>query len=184
MLSMIRKSGNRFSENVLQTGGGERDERSSTRRHRALAVSAPETRHRTMRRGVVWTIVAVPLALIAVVAGTAAALPALCHVCSGLGTCRMACPLSPRTTRSISSLAPTLSRNVSALLPAAIARIEAAHGRPFAHAVTVGVYATPQAYAAANGRGSAELSSASRSSAASTCRLSSTGRNTGAFPPS
>jgi hypothetical protein len=35
-------------------------------------------------------------------------------------------------------------------MPAAIARIEAAHGRPFAHPVTVGVYATPEAYMAAN----------------------------------
>jgi len=42
------------------------------------------------------------------------------------------------------------AHDVSALLPAAIARIEAAHGRPFAHPATVGVYVTPEAYAAAN----------------------------------
>jgi hypothetical protein len=41
------------------------------------------------------------------------------------------------------------ARDVAALLPAAIARIEAAQGRPFAHPVTIGVYATPEAYMAA-----------------------------------
>jgi hypothetical protein len=46
------------------------------------------------------------------------------------------------------------ARDVAALLPDAIARVEAAHGRRFAHSVTVGVYATPEAYAAANGTGS------------------------------
>jgi hypothetical protein len=45
--------------------------------------------------------------------------------------------------------------DVAALLPNAITRIEAVHGRRFAHPVTVGVYATPEAYAAANGQGSA-----------------------------
>jgi hypothetical protein len=47
------------------------------------------------------------------------------------------------------------AHRVSALLPAAIARIEAAQGRSFAHPVTVGVYTTPEAYAAANASGSA-----------------------------
>jgi hypothetical protein len=42
---------------------------------------------------------------------------------------------------------------VAALLPMAIARVEAVHGRPFAHPVTIGVYRTPEAYAAANGSG-------------------------------
>jgi len=47
------------------------------------------------------------------------------------------------------------ARDVAALLPDAIARVEAVHGRRFAHAVIVGLYATPEAYAAANGVGSA-----------------------------
>jgi hypothetical protein len=47
------------------------------------------------------------------------------------------------------------ARDVAALLPDAIARVEAVHGRGFAHPVIVGVYATPEAYAAANGLGSA-----------------------------
>jgi hypothetical protein len=46
------------------------------------------------------------------------------------------------------------AREVAALLPAAIARVEAVHGRPFAHPVTVGAYATPEAFATANGLGS------------------------------
>jgi hypothetical protein len=47
------------------------------------------------------------------------------------------------------------ARDVAALLPDAIRRVEAVHGRRFAHRVIVGVYATPEAYAAANGVGSA-----------------------------
>jgi hypothetical protein len=39
---------------------------------------------RTMRRRIVWIIAGVPLALIAVAAGTAAALPAVRHLASGL----------------------------------------------------------------------------------------------------
>ena len=46
------------------------------------------------------------------------------------------------------------ARDVATLLPDAIARVEEVHGRRFAHPVTVGVYATPEAYAAANGLGS------------------------------
>jgi hypothetical protein len=45
------------------------------------------------------------------------------------------------------------ARIVADLLPAAIARVEAAQGRPFAHPVVIGVYLTPEAYAAANGTG-------------------------------
>src|SRR5579872_5551894 len=47
------------------------------------------------------------------------------------------------------------AREVAALLPDALARVEAVHGRGFAHPVVVGVYATSEAYAAANGLGSA-----------------------------
>ena len=45
------------------------------------------------------------------------------------------------------------ARDVAALLPNAVSRIEAIHGRRFAHPVTVCVYATLEAYAAANGQG-------------------------------
>ena len=46
------------------------------------------------------------------------------------------------------------ARDVAALLPDAIARVEVLHGRRFDHPVVVGVYATPEAYATANGLGS------------------------------
>ena len=45
------------------------------------------------------------------------------------------------------------ARTVAALLPAAIARIEFIHRRPFAHPVTIGVYVSPEAFAAANAGG-------------------------------
>lgn len=44
--------------------------------------------------------------------------------------------------------------DIEALLPDAITRVEAAHGRRFAHPVTVGAFATPEAFMAANGVGS------------------------------
>jgi hypothetical protein len=45
------------------------------------------------------------------------------------------------------------ARTVAALLPAALARVEAAQGRPFAHPVSIGVYTTRDAFVAANGLG-------------------------------
>jgi hypothetical protein len=49
------------------------------------------------------------------------------------------------------------AHDVSGLLPAALARIEAAQGRPFAHPVTLGVYATLDAFAVANTQGSKQF---------------------------
>jgi hypothetical protein len=45
------------------------------------------------------------------------------------------------------------ARTVAGLLPAALAQVEAIHGRPFRHPITVGVYITPEAFVAANGMG-------------------------------
>jgi hypothetical protein len=45
------------------------------------------------------------------------------------------------------------ARIVADLLPAAAARVESIQGRRFAHPVTIGVYRTAEAYAAANGTG-------------------------------
>jgi hypothetical protein len=39
------------------------------------------------------------------------------------------------------------------MLPVALARVEAIHGRRFARPITVGVYVSPEAFAAANGTG-------------------------------
>jgi hypothetical protein len=110
-----------------------------------------------MRRRIVWIIVGVPLALIAVAAGTAAALPAVRHIILGLWNAPDHLPaLSENSRIHYRPGADEYARDVSVLLPAAIARIETVHGRPFAHPVVVGVYATPEAYAAANGLGSAQ----------------------------
>src|SRR5436309_12730109 len=110
-----------------------------------------------MRRRIVWMIVGVPLALIAVAAGTAAALPTMRHLASALWNTPDRLPALPENSQvHYQPGAEDYSRRVSALLPAAIARIEAAHGRPFARPVTVGVYATPDAYVAANPLGSAQ----------------------------
>jgi hypothetical protein len=109
----------------------------------------------TMRRRIVWIIIGVPLALIGVASGTAAALPAARHIVSALWNLPDRLPaLVENSQVHFEPGAEDYAHDVAALLPAAIARIEAAHGRPFAHPVTVGVYATPEAYAAANVLGS------------------------------
>lgn len=110
-----------------------------------------------MRRRILWITVAVPLALIAAAAGTAAAFPVLRHLVSGLWNLPDYLPALPDNSQvHFEPGAEKYAAEVAALLPDAIARIEAAQGRPFAYPVTVGVYATPQAYATANGHGSAQ----------------------------
>jgi hypothetical protein len=109
----------------------------------------------TMRRRIVLIIVGIPLALIAAAAGTAAALPAVRHIVSAFWNLPDRLPsLAENSQVHFESGAEDYAHDVSALLPAAIARVEAAQGRPFAHPVTVGVYTTPEAFAAANGLGS------------------------------
>jgi hypothetical protein len=110
-----------------------------------------------MRRRIFWTILAgVPLALITLAAGTAVAFPAARHIASALWNLPDRLPALPENSLvHFEPGAEDYARDVSALLPAAISRIEAAQGRPFAHPVTVGAYATPEAYAAANASGSA-----------------------------
>jgi len=97
-----------------------------------------------------------PLALITVAVGTAAALPAARHIVSAWWNVPDRLPALPENSQvHFEPGAEDYARDVSALLPAAIARVEAAQGRPFAHPVIVGVYATPETYAAANASGSA-----------------------------
>jgi hypothetical protein len=96
-----------------------------------------------------------PLALITVAAGTAAAVPMTRHIALALWNVPDRLPSLPGNAQvHFESGAEDYAQDVSALMPAAIARIEAAHGRPFSHPVTVGVYATPEAYMAANVIGS------------------------------
>ena len=109
-----------------------------------------------MRRRTFRVVIAVPLALIVIGAGAAFSWPAVRHVISGLWNIPDRLPaLSPGSQVHYQPGAEDYARDVAALLPDAIAQIEVLHGRRFAHPVTVGVYATPEAFAAANGLGSA-----------------------------
>jgi hypothetical protein len=104
-----------------------------------------------MRR-IIRLIIATPLVLVAVAAATTAAVPALRHMASGLWNVPDRLPALPGNSQvHFQQGAEDYAHAVSALLPAAIARIEAVHGRAFAHPVTVGVYATPEAFASATG---------------------------------
>jgi hypothetical protein len=107
------------------------------------------------RRRIVWVIIGVPLALIVAGAGTALSLPVVRHILSGFLNLPDRLPaLADNHLVHYEAGAEDFARDVAELLPAAIARVEAVHGRPFAHPVTVGAYATPEAFAAANGLGS------------------------------
>jgi hypothetical protein len=108
-----------------------------------------------MRRRILWLIIAAPLALIVIGAGTAVSVPMARHVISGLWNLPDRLPALPDNSQvHFQPGAEDFARDVATLLPDAITQVEAVHGRPFAHPVTVGVYATPEAYVAANGLGS------------------------------
>ena len=108
-----------------------------------------------MRRRLFWLVIAAPLVLIVVGGGAALSLSTVRHVVSGLWHLPDWLPALPDNGQvHYQPGAEDFARDVAALLPDAIARVEAVHGRRFAHPVTVGVYATPEAYAAANGQGS------------------------------
>jgi hypothetical protein len=109
----------------------------------------------TMRRRIFWMILAgVPLALITLAAGTAVAFPAARHIASALWNLPDRLPALPENRWvHFEPGAEGFARDVSALLPVAVAKIEAVHGRRFEHPVPVGVYTTPEAFAAANGSG-------------------------------
>jgi hypothetical protein len=108
-----------------------------------------------MRRHIVWMIIGAPLALIVIGSGAALSLPTVRHFISGLWNLPDRLPALPDDSRvHYQPGAEDFARDTAALLPDAIKQVEAAHGRRFAHPVTVGVYATPEAYAAANGLGS------------------------------
>jgi hypothetical protein len=109
----------------------------------------------SMRRRLVWLVIAAPLALIVVGAAAALSVPAARHIVSGLWHLPDRLPALPDNGQvHYQPGAEDFARDVAALLPDAIAQVEAVLGRRFAHPVTVGVYATPEAYAAANGLGS------------------------------
>jgi hypothetical protein len=108
-----------------------------------------------VRRFVLWVVIGVPLALIAIGGGAALSMPVVRHLLSGLWNIPARLPaLAANSQVHYERGAEDYARDVAVLLPQAVTRIEAVQGRPFAHPATVGVYATMEAYAAANGTGS------------------------------
>src|SRR5215475_2678113 len=108
-----------------------------------------------MRHLIAKTIAASAIGAVALAAVAAAAGPTVRHIASGWWNNPeelAALPENPQV--HYESTASEQARAVATLLPTAIARVEAAHGRRFAHPVIVGVYVTPDAYVAANGLGS------------------------------
>jgi hypothetical protein len=105
-----------------------------------------------MRRRIFLALVGTPVALIAIGAGAALAVPRTRHLISArLNMPDRMASLPDNSQVHYEPGAENSARDVAALLPDALARVEAVHGRPFAHPVIVGVYATPEAYATANG---------------------------------
>lgn len=93
--------------------------------------------------------------MIIIGAGAAFSLPMTRHMISGLWNRPDRLPaLSTNSQVHYQPGAEDFARDIAALYPDAIARVEAVHDRRFAHAVTIGAYATAEAYAAANGVGS------------------------------
>ncbi len=96
------------------------------------------------------------MALSVVGAGAALTVPRTRHLISGRWNTPDRLPaLSAVSQVHYQPGAEDFARDVARLLPDAIARVEAVHRRRFTHPVIVGAYATPEAYAAANGLGSA-----------------------------
>jgi hypothetical protein len=107
-----------------------------------------------MRHPIVKTAAGTAVALVLFVAVSAAAVPQVRYVASGWWN-------SPDKLAALPDVAQVhyeagaidRARIVADLLPAAVARVEAVQGRPFAHPAVIGVYVTPAAFMAANGTG-------------------------------
>jgi len=107
-----------------------------------------------MRHAIAKTTTATIIGVVLLTAGVAVALPMVRHVASGWWNNPeklVALPENPQVHYESGAI--EQARTVARLLPTAIARIEAAQGRRFAHPVVVGVYVTPEAFVAANGLG-------------------------------
>jgi hypothetical protein len=107
-----------------------------------------------MRHPISKTIAATAMGFVLFAAVSAAAVPTVRHFASGWWNSpeRLAAlPENPQVHYEDGAF--EYARAVAGLLPAAIARVEAIHGRRFAHPVTVGVYVSPEAFVAANGLG-------------------------------
>ncbi|HUI97057.1 MAG TPA: hypothetical protein VLX44_14970, partial [Xanthobacteraceae bacterium] len=106
-----------------------------------------------MRTSLAKTIAAAAIGIVLLAVG-AGAMPAVRHIASGWwNDPEKLAALADAPHVHYEDGAVDRARAVAALLPAAIARVEAVHGRPFAHPVTIGAYVSREAFAAANGTG-------------------------------
>src|SRR5262245_44465141 len=106
-------------------------------------------------RSIIRIIAAAVIGVVLLAAFAAAAVPTVRHIASGWWNSPdglAALPENPQV--HYEGGASEQARIVAGLSPAAIAQVEAVHGRRFAHPVTVGVYITPEAFIAATGLGS------------------------------
>jgi hypothetical protein len=102
------------------------------------------------------TVAAAAAAGVVLLAVAAAAMPAVRHIASAWWNDPVklaALPDDPQVHYEDGAV--DRARTVAALLPAAVARVEAAQGRPFFRPPTIGVYVSHAAYDAANGTGNA-----------------------------
>src|SRR5690242_10496092 len=107
-----------------------------------------------MRYPISKTIAAIALGFLLVTAVSAADVPTVRHIARpwwNTPAKLLALPENPQV--HYESGASEQARTVARLLPSATTRVEAVHGRRFAHPVVVGVYVTPEAFVAANGLG-------------------------------
>jgi hypothetical protein len=109
-----------------------------------------------MRYLIAKTTAATAIALMLLVGASAATVPTVRHIASGVWNSpdRLAASAENPQVHYEPGGA-EYARAVAALLPATITRVESMHGRPFVHPVTVGVYVSPEAFAAGNGLGHA-----------------------------
>jgi len=107
-----------------------------------------------MRHLIATTIAATAITLTQPVGAIAAALPAAHQVASRVWQNPDLLPASPENPQvHYEPGGAGYAHAVAALLPAALARVEAVHGRPFARPVGIGVYVSWEAFAAGNGLG-------------------------------
>jgi hypothetical protein len=107
-----------------------------------------------MRRVISRIIAVTAIVPVLVAAVSAATVPAVRNIASGVWNSPEGLAASPENPQvHYEPGAAEYAQTVAALLPAAVAQVESAHGRPFARPVLIGVYVSKEAFAAANGTG-------------------------------
>src|SRR5262249_57802834 len=102
-------------------------------------------RERAMRHRISKTIAATAVAVVLLAAVSAAAVPPVRRIASGWWNDPERLAALPENLQvHYEDGAFEYARTVAGLLPAATARVEAVHGRRFAHPVTVGVYVSKE----------------------------------------